>query len=51
MGKAENYMEVLRNMNDWVRGNLLERRSVAAANCEPRLLKKGKCKKGAGFTG
>ena len=27
-------------MEDWVRGNLLERRAVAAAICEPRLLKK-----------
>jgi len=30
---------LLRAMNEWVKGTLLERRAVAAAVCEPRLLK------------
>ena len=30
---------LLKAMNDWVKGTLLERRAAAAAVCEPRLLK------------
>jgi hypothetical protein len=33
---------LLKAMNDWAKGTLLERRAVAAAVCEPRLLKNPK---------
>jgi hypothetical protein len=36
---------LLKAMNDWVKGTLLERRAVAAAVCEPRLLRDPKCAK------
>jgi len=34
---------LLKAMNEWVNGTLLERRAVAAALCEPRLLRDSKC--------
>jgi hypothetical protein len=36
---------LLKAMNDWVKGTLLERRAVVAAVCEPRLLRDPKCAK------
>jgi hypothetical protein len=36
---------LLKAMNDWVKGTLLERRAAAAAVCEPRLLRDPRCAK------